>query len=408
MRPTKKGQKIAQRIVYSSRGLFHGGGFSMGGAFPWRASRRAVSLSLLVSCLLAPLLLDGCAFMPSTGPFASNVLDKHSNSIPVENANEDIAYQLWQEVLHRRQENIDKTLTALGQPAIQPQKIAVGDYITLSLWSQSAGQQSVLQTAPHQTDMGVYIVALNGTVDLPYVGPVTVAGLTPQEAEKIIAARYAKAQQFPKAEAVVMIKRNKGQNIVIIGSVNKPITLDWPEGGLTVSEALGGAGGFRVFAASYKGGDIAVNNVMIIRHGKDYSLPLKTVLEHHVQLVPGDTLVVRQKPLVRATCLGAGWASPTVINFDKQPTLAKVLSLGQISWHTAQGRGVFVFKHDFRMIYRVNIDTPEGMRTAQWFPIADQDLVYIPPSRSTTLQQITQIIMSVAYPAALGASYAAR
>ena len=233
----------------------------MGGAFPWRASRRAVSLSLLVSCLLAPLLLDGCAFMPSTGPFASNVLDKHSNSIPVENANEDIAYQLWQEVLHRRQENIDKTLTALGQPAIQPQKIAVGDYITLSLWSQSAGQQSVLQTAPHQTDMGVYIVALNGTVDLPYVGPVTVAGLTPQEAEKIIAARYAKAQQFPKAEAVVMIKRNKGQNIVIIGSVNKPITLDWPEGGLTVSEALGGAGGFRVFDTSYKGGDIAVNNV---------------------------------------------------------------------------------------------------------------------------------------------------
>ncbi|MBO6035868.1 MAG: hypothetical protein J6P38_02110 [Acetobacter sp.] len=58
------------------------------------------------------------------------------------------------------------------------------------------------------------------------------------------------------------------------------------------------------------------------------------------------------------------------------------------------------------MIYRVNIDTPEGMRTAQWFPIANQDLVYIPPSRSTSLQQIMQIIMSAAYPLTLAASFA--
>ncbi|MBO6042906.1 MAG: polysaccharide biosynthesis/export family protein, partial [Acetobacter sp.] len=215
-------------------------------AFPWLEPRRAVSLSLLVSCLFSPLLLDGCAFVPSTGPFASNVLDKKSNSIPVENANENIARQLWQETLYRNQENIDKTLAALGQPAIQPLKIAVGDSITLSLWSQSVGssQQSILQTAPHETSMGVYTVALNGTVDLPYVGPVTVAGLMPQEADKIIAARYAQSQQFPKAEAVVTIKHNKGQHVVIIGSVNKPITLDWPEGGLTISEALASAGGF--------------------------------------------------------------------------------------------------------------------------------------------------------------------
>ena len=403
MNQTERGQKTTQRIMYSSGELFH-----EGGAFPWRKPRRVVSLFLLVSCLLSPLFLDGCAFVPSTGPFASNVLDKKSNSIPVENANENIAHQLWQEALYRNQENIDKTLAALGQPAIQPLKIAVGDSITLSLWSQSAGssQQSMLQTAPHETDMGAYTVALNGTVDLPYVGPVTVAGLTPQEADKIIAARYAQAQQFPKAEAVVTIKHNKGQHVVIIGSVNKPITLDWPEGGLTVSEALAAAGGFRVFGASYKGGDVAVNNVMIVRRAKDYSLPLKTVLEHRIQLIPGDTLVVRQQPLVRATCLGAGWESPTVINFDKQPTLAKVLSLGRINWRTAQGRGVFVFKHSFRVIYRVNIDTPEGMRTAQWFPIANQDLVYIPPSRSTSLQQIMQIIMSAAYPLTLAASFA--
>lgn len=402
MNPTKRGQKI-------TRGTTQGTVYSSLRSFLWCKSRRAASLSLLGACFLSPFLLDGCAFVPSTGPFASNVLDKNSNSIPVETANEDIAYQLWQETLHRNQENIDKTLTALGQPAIQPLKIAVGDSIALSLWSQSAGtseSQSVLHTAPHRTDMGAYTVALNGTVDLPYVGSVTVAGLTPQEAGKIIAAQYAKAQQFPKAEAVVTIKHNKGQHVVVIGSVNTPVTLDWPEGGLTVSEALAAAGGFKVFGASYKGGDVAVNNVLIVREDKDYSLPLKTVLEHHIRLIPGDTLVVRQKPLVRATCLGAGWESPTIIRFDKQPTLAKVLSLGKISWHTAQGRGVFVFKHSFRMIYRVNIDTPEGMRTAQLFPIVDQDLIYIPPSRSTSLQQIVQIIMSAAYPLTLAASFA--
>lgn len=367
-------------------------------------STRAISLSLLLPSLFSPVLLSGCAFMPSTGPHASNVLDKDVNTIPVKTVNEDIAYQLSQEILHKRQENDQKTLAALVTPKIQPLKIAVGDLIGVSLWSQLQGQ-NVLQVAPHVTDMGSYVVSAQGQVHLPYVGLVSVAGLTPQQAEELIATCYARAKQFPKAEAVVTIKRNKGQNVVVIGSVNQPITLDWPEGGLTVSEAMAAAGGFRVFGSSYKGSDVAVNNVMIIRQGKDYSLPLTTVLEHVVQLMPGDTLVVRQKPLVRAICLGAGWASPTVVNFDKQPTLAKVLSLGGISWHTAQGLGIFVFKHDTRIIYRVNIDTPEGMRIAQYFPITDQDIVYIPPSRSTTLQQIMQIIMSVAYPAALGASY---
>lgn len=362
--------------------------------------RKILSISTL------PLfLLGGCAFMPSTGPHASLILDKNTNSIPVEEVNEDIASQLWNEAIARQEDELSNVLADLKKPNITAITIASGDTLDLSLWVASGQSDIVLGNVPQARNMGRYTVSHLGTVDLPYVGQVYVKNLTLHDAEKVIAERYSRTQLFPQAEAAIHIEENKAQNVVVMGAVNAPTVINWSEGGIDISEAIARAGGFKVFDPSKQGSDLGVNNVVIIRHGKSFNVPMKTALSQDIPLQSGDRLVLQHTPIVRALCLGAGWKSPTMVPFDETPSLADVLAgAGDMSPNAAQGRSIFVFKHALRMIYRINFDKTEGMKAAQTFPISDKDLVYIPPARSVTLQQAVNIIMSVGYPAAMGAA----
>lgn len=357
----------------------------------------------LASSLL--LLTTGCAFMPSTGPHASFILDSKTNSIPVVQVNEALANQLWQDEVKKQTDHLDGVLNSLSQASATQLRVATGDVINLTLWVAAGQSDVVLGNVPQPRDMGHYTVSMNGTVNLPYVGSVFIRGMSLASAETLIAERYGNTQLFPQPEASVQIVENKAQNIVVMGAVNAPTVLNWSEGGMDVSEAIARAGGFRVFDPSRQGSDLSVNNIVLIRQGESFDLPLKAALSHQVPLRSGDRLVLQHTPVVRALCLGAGWKSPTTVPFDELPTLAEVMAgAGDMSLSAAQGRAIFVFKRDKRTIYRINFDKSEGMHAAQTFPINNRDMVYIPPARSVTLQQIVNIIMSVGYPAAMGAA----
>nr|WP_249110369.1 polysaccharide biosynthesis/export family protein [Neokomagataea anthophila] len=361
-------------------------------------------MKILASTML-PIALGACAFMPSAGPHASLLLDKTENSLPVVDVTEAISSQLWQETILTQKKALDDTLSTLKYSSVVPLKISTGDVLSLTLWVAAGQSDVVLGNVPQPRDMGHYTVSMDGTVNLPYVGKVYVRGMLPQKAEKIIAERFGKTELFPQPEATIQIAENKAQNIVVMGAVNAPTVLNWSEGGMDISEAIARAGGFRVFDPSRQGSDLSVNNILLIREGKSFQLPMKAALSQAIPLQAGDRIVLQHTPVVKALCLGAGWKSPTTVPFDELPTLSEVLSgAGDMNLNSAQGRAIFIFKNDTRVIYRINFDKPEGMRAAQTFPVNNKDMVYIPPSRSVTLQQVVNIIMSVGYPAAMGAA----
>ena len=89
-------------------------------------------------------------------------------------------------------------------------------------------------------------VNASGMVSLPLIGPVVVAGLTGQEAERLIAAKYAeKYLQDPQVS--LFIKEFTTQRITIEGAVAKPGI--YPvTGQLTLLRALALAGGYAQYA----------------------------------------------------------------------------------------------------------------------------------------------------------------
>lgn len=355
--------------------------------------------------LLPLLMATGCSFMPSTGPHASLLLDPKYNNTPVVDVTDQLAASMQAEVQREQIEGLQRVLQAITVPVRKAVILEPGDIVHVALWSQATNSDTGLANVPHAQDLGPFPVGIDGAVNLPWAGHVHVAGLSTTQAETAIARRYSSLDLFPQTVASLQVTENHKQNVVVMGAVNQPTVLNWSEGGIDLDEAVAKAGGFHIFDPGHEGTDVSVNNVLVIRDGVNYNLPLRTALAQQVPLHPGDRVVLQHEPVVRALCLGAGWKIPTIVPFDTAPTLAEVLAkAGDMNSSTAQGRAIFVFKHDKKIIYRVNFDTADGMQAAQKFPINDRDLVYIPPSRSVTLQQIVSIIMSVGYPAAMGAA----
>ena len=131
-----------------------------------------------------------------------------------------------------------------------------------------------------------------GTVSLPLIGPVVVAGLTAQQAESNIAERYAE-KYLQNPQVSIFIKEFTTERITLDGAVIRPGIYPLT-GPITLLRALALAGGFgpiadanevRLFRINQKGErQVAVFDVDLIRAGKSDDPDIKG----------GDLIVVQR------------------------------------------------------------------------------------------------------------------
>lgn len=136
-----------------------------------------------------------------------------------------------------------------------------------------------------------------GAVSLPLIGRVAVAGLTSQEVEEAIAARYAE-KYLQNPQVSVFIKEFTTERITIEGAVSRPGMFPLT-GKITLLRALAMAGGFGAIANTsevmlYRVNEhgvrqVAVYDIEKIRGGKNDD-----------PLIQGDDLIVVQRDSTRA------------------------------------------------------------------------------------------------------------
>ena len=89
----------------------------------------------------------------------------------------------------------------------------------------------------------VYKVNQNGMIVLPLINAVKVAGLSVQEAQKLIKELYEK-DYLVNADVSIFITEYCPQRVYVIGQVNRPGEVIFPpEETMTLSKAIAGAGG---------------------------------------------------------------------------------------------------------------------------------------------------------------------
>jgi polysaccharide export outer membrane protein len=94
---------------------------------------------------------------------------------------------------------------------------------------------------------GTFRIAVDGTVDYPYVGSLPLAGLRPAEIQRLLTTKL-KDGLLVWPQVVVTVKEWNSRKISVLGQVNKPGPISYyPH--MTVVDAIAAAGGFTALAA---------------------------------------------------------------------------------------------------------------------------------------------------------------
>lgn len=168
------------------------------------------------------------------------------------------------------------TVAASAQTIIKP-----GQSIKIDIRGVPADEVSRVQ--------GEYPVSDAGTVNIPLIGPMAAAGMSPTALGSRIEAAY-KAAQIYKSPTVLVIASSgqsmEKQLVHVGGQVRKTGPVEFVPG-LTIYQAVQSAGGATEFGA--------MNRVQLLRNGKVEVLNLKLPQFMNFQLQQSDTVTVPEK-----------------------------------------------------------------------------------------------------------------
>jgi protein involved in polysaccharide export with SLBB domain len=92
-----------------------------------------------------------------------------------------------------------------------------------------------------------YQVASDGTVDLPYVQTISVAGLEPQEIARLVRQKLIDRKILSDPIVVVQVKEYHSRTVILLGQVAKPGSFPLTPG-LSLMQAISLAGGLTAIA----------------------------------------------------------------------------------------------------------------------------------------------------------------
>jgi protein involved in polysaccharide export with SLBB domain len=138
-----------------------------------------------------------------------------------------------------------------------------------------------------------YQVASDGSVDLPYLQAVQVAGLEPHEISRRIRKLLMEKQILSDPSVVVQVKEYNSRRITVLGQVAKPGTFPYTTG-LTLIQALSQAGGLTGIANLDK-----VNLTRRVANGsRTVVIAIDQIMEGRAPDIPlqsGDRIFVHER-----------------------------------------------------------------------------------------------------------------
>ena len=138
-----------------------------------------------------------------------------------------------------------------------------------------------------------YTVARDGTVDIPYIHRISVAGLQPQEISDVIRGKLIGGQILTDPSVIVSIKAYNSKRITVGGEVKEDGSFPF-EPGMTVADAIVQAGGMTSLSKSW--------SVILLRKTKDGKkrvvVDYDAITNNEIPDVPlqaGDKITVPQR-----------------------------------------------------------------------------------------------------------------
>jgi len=301
-------------------------------------------------------------------------------------------------VAYRQPESPDRpTSVASNLSAAVNISIAPGDSLRVRIYERYGG--NIFPTISGMAaDLGVQRVAEDGTIKIPVVGVVHVAGLDLNQVEDRIIQQLGNKVQEP--EVIVDFDSPRTQTVVVSGDVKKPGRWSILDDIRTVVDAINAAGG------PIGGSALAVPanqlEVVVRRQGQ---VILRAQMSDllagaDIPIQKGDEIVVRSNPRVY-TVLGAVLKSGNVEMTKANVSLLEALgNVGGLADARANKTGVYVFRMGDLLnnptararVFRLDLYQPVSIFIAQQFGVQARDVVYV---TNAPLYEYDKILSSI-------------
>ncbi len=396
------------------------------------------TISSVSSLTLVSFLLCSCTFLPSSGPSGHKIktMAGRESGKP--------SYQLLKvddrvlEAISQHSPRNSSYLAAAGRKSDYlfgarglegfgssgKQGIVLGDVISVAIYetdsalfgpSLASGQLAV---SP-MTALPSQIVDQTGEISVPFVGRVKVLGRNPGEVEKELRERLRMKTSDPQV-IVTVTERQGGDLLSVVGDVKAPARVPVSMAGTRVVDAIAAAGGS--LSAPYD------TMVTVTRNKHLRSDPLQEIYDDpdkNIPLQPGDTVVLRKRPLSFVAFGATGRPGSYPIPAEDLQLNAAIAASGGPADLQANPSTIFVYREEPKsllislnktnlsgegpttsVVYQVDLHDPNGFFHASRFTVRDRDLIYYAPAGSAGVLKFMGLVNTFIAPAVSGVGVA--
>ncbi len=269
----------------------------------------------------------------------------------------------------------------IGSDTIQP-----GDTLGLTVW-ENVEDGLLVTTGANSTTLEEVQVDGSGYIFVPYAGRIKASGSTPEGIRGILVDKL--KDQTPDPQVQVRRFAGDGTTVSLTGFVGAQGIYPIQRPTRTLSNMLAAAGGVTV--------EPEIAQVTLIRGNARGKIWLKDLYDHpevDVALRAGDKILVEEDSR-SFTALGATGAQDRV-TFDSQTLSAieAIATVGGLTSTVADPTGVFILRNEpaaiagsvlsrddligaQRMVYVLDLTSPNGLFMARDFVIRDGDTMYV-------------------------------
>jgi polysaccharide export outer membrane protein len=288
--------------------------------------------------------------------------------------------------------------------------VGPADVLQITLWdhpelalAQGAQMQPSLNRAA-DTPVG-FVVDQLGKIHFPYAGAIAVEGLTTPEIQ--VRLTEALLAYYQQPQVTVQVASFRAKQVYVDGEVRTPGVQALNDVPMTLTEAIGRAGGFTANA------DQA--HLLLLRAGRSYPLDLSRMVEQgrspsDVSLLHGDVLRVKSRDASGVFVMGEVNRPVTALpRQDGTLTLADALSqAGSFNVQSSDAKQLYVLR--LRQpsgtdgesspspgmppqVFHLDARSPVSMILASRFQLEPRDVVYVDASDVVRVSRVLNLLL---------------
>lgn len=352
---------------------------------------RSVGRGFKTALIVSTLALSGCAasLLSGAGP-------NYSAIVQAENS-EAVAFdvvELSPTTIGPYMLELPAVDTSLNRGGVLSVTLAPGDVLAVMIAQVQTTPSIFASLASGGTSFSDIRVDQDGRVDIPYVGLVRAAGLTPEGLARRIKAKL--EPEIANPQVRVTITSDISGSVLVSGAVKTPGRYSATKGPLTLLDVITQAGGATA--------EPHLIDVTVRAPDGVQRLSYQDVLYGKNQTLSPRSEVVLLRNRQSFIAMGAV-GTPGLFDLpSSHPSLLQVLGVvGGLQQATADPAGVFVFRragHDpngrpIARVFRLDMSRPEAMLLADAFQVHADDALYVTNAGVYEAQKIISPIVQM-------------